>query len=87
MKMSITAAVVLAIGLVLVALSGHCSGALEVGFYKGKCGRSIDVEEIVARVVKEKFFKNQTIVAALIRMHFHDCFVNVSFFIFSKTKG
>ncbi|XP_050140421.1 peroxidase 60 [Malus sylvestris] len=76
MKMSSTAAVALAIGLVLGAFSGHCSSALEVGFYRGKCGRAIDVEEIVARVVKEKFFKNRTIVAALIRMQFHDCFVN-----------
>lgn len=90
MNMSSTAGVaVVAIGLVFLTFAGQCSGALEVGFYQGKCGRFVDVEGIVAGVVKTKFFRDRTIAAALIRMQFHDCFVNVSlsfFFFYSKTK-
>ncbi|PQQ15154.1 peroxidase 60 [Prunus yedoensis var. nudiflora] len=75
--MSSTAAVaVVAIGLVFLTFTGQCSGALEVGFYQGKCGRFVDVEGIVAGVVRTKFFRDRTIAAALIRMQFHDCFVN-----------
>lgn len=85
MNMSSAAGVaVVAIGLVFLTFAGQCSGALEVGFYQGKCGRFVDVEGIVAGVVKTKFFRDRTIAAALIRMQFHDCFVNVSlsFFFF-----
>ncbi|KAH0996774.1 hypothetical protein GBA52_020638 [Prunus armeniaca] len=77
MNMSSTAAVaVVAIGLVFLTFASQCSGALEVGFYRGKCGRFVDVEGIVAGVVKTKFFRDRTIAAALIRLQFHDCFVN-----------
>ncbi|ONI01325.1 hypothetical protein PRUPE_6G132800 [Prunus persica] len=77
MNMSSTAAVaVVAIGLVFLTFAGQCSGALEVGFYQGKCGRFVDVEGIVAGIVRTKFFRDRTIAAALIRMQFHDCFVN-----------
>lgn len=66
-------------GLIFVSLTGQCYGALEVGFYKRKC--FVDVERVVAAVVREKFFRDPTIVAALVRMQFHDCFVNVTFLI------
>jgi peroxidase len=83
MKMSRTAAVaVVALALLSVSFTGHCyggAGALQVGFYKGRCG-FLDVETIVASVVKASLFKDPTIAPALIRMQFHDCFVKVSFF-------
>ncbi|KAL3752307.1 hypothetical protein ACJRO7_013027 [Eucalyptus globulus] len=62
------------IGLVLASLSGSCHGALQVGFYNGKC-RVSDVEAIVAGVVAARFSKDPTIAPALLRMQFHDCFV------------
>jgi len=65
------------LGLILMSLTGECFGALQVGFYKGKC-KSSDVEEIVFSVVRARFLKDRSIAAALIRMHFHDCFVHVS---------
>ncbi|KAK0590139.1 hypothetical protein LWI29_023155 [Acer saccharum] len=49
--------------------------SLQLGFYRGKCGFA-DVEIIVADVVNARFIKDPTIVAALLRLHFHDCFVN-----------
>ncbi|XP_057806491.1 peroxidase 60-like [Salvia miltiorrhiza] len=65
--------------LVLAALCGQSQGAaapLQVGFYKGKCG-SADVEAVVYGVVRAWFAtKDNTIAAALLRMQFHDCFVN-----------
>ncbi|KAJ0052202.1 hypothetical protein Pint_01324 [Pistacia integerrima] len=50
-------------------------GALQVGFYRGKCGIA-DVEAIVAGVVTARFVRDPTIVAALLRLQYHDCFVN-----------
>ncbi|KAJ0941121.1 putative peroxidase [Helianthus annuus] len=75
-------AVALAVGfMIFLNLTGHCYGALEFGFYNGKCKLS-DVEDIVRRTVYSKFLRDRTIAPALIRMQFHDCFVNVSFFHF-----
>ncbi|XP_038975332.1 peroxidase 60 [Phoenix dactylifera] len=73
MKSSMLAAILLA--LIMLKLSTTCHGALQWGFYKGKCGRS-DVEAIIRGVVTARFRRDPTIVAALLRMQFHDCFVN-----------
>ncbi|XP_006487931.3 peroxidase 60 [Citrus sinensis] len=74
--MSSSAALVLALGLILVNFTGHCHGALQVGFYRGKCRLLVDVESVVATVVKAKLIMDPTITPALLRMQFHDCFVN-----------
>ncbi|KAF8412835.1 hypothetical protein HHK36_000806 [Tetracentron sinense] len=74
MKFSAAAVTLLGLGLILVNLTGFCYGALQVGFYKGKC-LTADVETIVAGVVRTRFVTDQTIVAALLRLQFHDCFV------------
>ncbi|XP_022007943.2 peroxidase 60 [Helianthus annuus] len=60
---------------IILNLTGHCYGDLQFGFYNGKC-QSSDVEDIVRRTVVAKFFSDKTIAPALIRMQFHDCFVN-----------
>ncbi|CAN0915966.1 Peroxidase 60 [Linum grandiflorum] len=52
-----------------------CYGALQVGFYRGKCGFA-DVETIVGGVVSSHLFRDPSILASLVRLHFHDCFVN-----------
>ncbi|KAK8939149.1 Peroxidase 60 [Platanthera zijinensis] len=49
-------------------------GALQTGFYNGKCGNS-NVEDIIRRAVVYKFVQDPTIVPALLRLQFHDCFV------------
>nr|XP_043623948.1 peroxidase 60 [Erigeron canadensis] len=69
------ALVVVAIGFIFLNLIGHCYGDLQFGFYKAKCG-SADVEDIVRKTVIGKFFFDKTIAPALVRMQFHDCFVN-----------
>ncbi|KAJ8428117.1 hypothetical protein Cgig2_000889 [Carnegiea gigantea] len=49
---------------------------LEVGFYDGKCSSSVDVEAIIAEQTQEEFKNDPTILPALLRMQFHDCFVH-----------
>ena len=71
-------------GLVVLALvlmmfmnfTGQCYGALQFGFYDGKCNGT-DVENIVEGVIVGWIKKDPSIVAALLRMQFHDCFSNV----------
>jgi len=57
----------------LVLATTACQG-LEVGYYKKTCPR---VEHIVRDEVKKFVYKNAGIGAGLIRMLFHDCFVQV----------
>ncbi|THG13986.1 peroxidase 57-like [Camellia sinensis] len=66
----------LAIGLIFMSsFTGQCYGQLQVGFYEGKCSGK-NVEAIVGGVIAGWIKKDPTIVAALLRMQFHDCFVN-----------
>ncbi|XP_072963671.1 peroxidase 57-like [Typha angustifolia] len=64
----------LALAVLVLSLATASHGALQYGFYKGKCGTK-DVEAIIAGVVRARFARDPTIVAALLRMQFHDCFV------------
>ncbi|KAL3537972.1 hypothetical protein ACH5RR_001338 [Cinchona calisaya] len=48
------------------------SAQLRVGFYSSSCPQA---ESIVQQVVQKKFSSDASITAALLRMHFHDCFV------------
>lgn len=45
---------------------------LQVGFYNKKCPQA---ETIVAKTVAKYFRNDKSVPAALLRMHFHDCFV------------
>uniref|UniRef100_A0A1J3D7P9 Peroxidase n=1 Tax=Noccaea caerulescens TaxID=107243 RepID=A0A1J3D7P9_NOCCA len=45
---------------------------LRVGFYNNTCPNA---ESIVQKLVSDEFKSDPTITAALLRMHFHDCFV------------
>ncbi|RDX64819.1 Peroxidase 57, partial [Mucuna pruriens] len=45
---------------------------LQVGFYESSCPKA---ESIVKKVVQNRFNRDKTITAALLRLHFHDCAV------------
>ncbi|CAL5357194.1 unnamed protein product [Camellia sinensis] len=76
LKMSKPGLAGLAIGLIFMSsFTGQCYGQLQVGFYEGKCSGK-NVEAIVGGVIAGWIKKDPTIVAALLRMQFHDCFVN-----------
>jgi peroxidase len=49
--------------------------ALEVGFYKKSCPYA---ERIVRKTVLSYYKNDPTVTAPLLRLHFHDCFVEVS---------
>ncbi|KAA8533942.1 hypothetical protein F0562_031459 [Nyssa sinensis] len=75
-KMKVLAtSLILGLSFILADLTCLCYGALQVGFYRGKCGIA-DVEAIVAGVVTGRFIRDPAIVASLLRLQFHDCFVN-----------
>jgi peroxidase len=48
--------------------------SLSYNYYEKTCP---DVEFIVAKTVKAATASDKTVPAALLRMHFHDCFIRV----------
>uniref|UniRef100_A0A0E0GMT6 Plant heme peroxidase family profile domain-containing protein n=1 Tax=Oryza nivara TaxID=4536 RepID=A0A0E0GMT6_ORYNI len=57
-----------------LALASACHG-LQLGYYKQSCPR---VEAIVRDEVKKFVYKDAGVGAGLIRLVFHDCFVEAS---------
>ncbi|XP_052173461.1 peroxidase 57-like [Diospyros lotus] len=60
------------IGLLVVVVIPTVAGQLRVGFYNASCPSA---ELIIQQVVQKRFASDPSITAALLRMHFHDCFV------------
>ncbi|KAL5547044.1 hypothetical protein UlMin_006731 [Ulmus minor] len=58
--------------LLFVLLIPFVLGDLRVGFYKARCPQA---ERVVRQLVQAHFANDSSITAALLRMHFHDCFV------------
>ena len=56
-------------------LMGCCEGQLQVGFYSSTCPQ---VEPTVQAVVRDAVASDPNMAAVLLRLHFHDCFVEVS---------
>lgn len=49
-------------------------------YYKGKCpNKYVVVEDVVSSAVLSAFSKNRATMAGVMRIHFHDCFVNVGY--------
>lgn len=57
--------------ILMVAVHG-ATGAPQVGFYESSCSNA---ESIVQSAVQAAVSADRTIAASLIRLHFHDCFV------------
>ncbi|KAG5534544.1 hypothetical protein RHGRI_022609 [Rhododendron griersonianum] len=57
--------------LIIFSITSIGSG-LSLNYYDQKCPNA---ESIVANAVKDAMMKDQTVPAALLRMHFHDCFI------------
>lgn len=57
-----------------LAILGLSEAQLQLGFYAKNCPKA---EKIVEDFVDEHIHNAPSVAAALIRMHFHDCFVRV----------
>jgi peroxidase len=66
----VKAAIIL--GFVLGLMLPMALAQLRVGFYSSTCPNA---EAIIKQAVQKKFNSDRSITAALLRMHFHDCFV------------
>ncbi|XP_074266415.1 peroxidase 57-like [Silene latifolia] len=64
---------ILAIAVMFMSLVSQSYAQLSVGFYKNKCG-AYDVESEIYKVVSGFYATDKTIVAALLRMLFHDAY-------------
>ena len=70
-----TAATTTAFLLLLLGMIGVSHGQLQFGFYSDSCPGA---EDIVTAAVQEAAASDATILPALVRLQFHDCFVRVS---------
>nr|CAB3465179.1 unnamed protein product [Digitaria exilis] len=59
--------------LLALAVAAHGYHQLSSTFYDGSCP---DAHDVVRRVIKDARVSDPRIPASLIRLHFHDCFVN-----------
>lgn len=57
----------------LFSISSHAN-ALSLNYYDHTCP---NMESIITSVVKKAMLNDKTVPAALLRMHFHDCFIRV----------
>lgn len=61
--------------LVILVMGLPVKGQLKTGFYSSSCPK---VEDIIRSTVASHSNKDPAVAAGLLRLHFHDCFVQVS---------
>lgn len=74
MASSLLLKLLLPLSLVFVLLVGVNAQALKVGFYKKTCPHA---ESIILEEMKKVLLVAPSLAGPLLRLHFHDCFVNV----------
>lgn len=77
MRTSFSLAFFFLITIALAYAIGVCHGGeLRKNFYKDTCP---EAEDIVKSIIWKRVASNSTLPAKFLRMHFHDCFVRVTF--------
>jgi peroxidase len=71
-----SAALLAAVAVVVLASAASCRGQLANNYYAGKCGNA-SVETIIRDAVKARLVWDNRMVAGLLHLQFHDCFVAV----------
>ncbi|XP_059626927.1 peroxidase 4-like [Cornus florida] len=66
-------AIITVVACLLLLMSGSCSAQLSTNFYSKTCPKVLSV---VKPVVRSAVSKEKRMGASLLRLHFHDCFVN-----------
>lgn len=66
--------------ILVMVLSVQSQGGLKPGFYSSSCPKA---EVVVRSTVTSHFNKDPTTAPGLLRLHFHDCFVQVDVIISS----
>lgn len=66
--------IMLALSVIFSCFFGFSQGQLMFGFYSNSCPNA---ESIVSRVVSQKVKESPNNVPVLLRLHFHDCYVQV----------
>lgn len=64
--------VIVILSLLLISLHTPLGNALSLNYYQQTCSNA---ETIVTNAVKKAAMNDKTVPAALLRMHFHDCFI------------
>lgn len=67
-------AAILMITILFISSALSSSNALSVDYYKHTCP---EAEPVITNVVHKGMINDRTVPAALLRMHFHDCFIRV----------
>lgn len=65
---------IIILALVLMGAAGSSSSQLSPNFYNNKCPQLLTA---VRSILKSQISKERRMGASLLRLHFHDCFVNV----------
>ncbi|ERM98996.1 hypothetical protein AMTR_s00486p00010130 [Amborella trichopoda] len=85
--MGLNSTAALALVIVLVCSSSMCYGHLSSNFYHSSCPHALST---IRSKIRSAISAERRMGASLIRLHFHDCFVNVSdefqFFIFVSVR-
>eukprot|EP01018_Ginkgo_biloba_P009817 Gb_14460 [translate_table: standard] len=64
---------ILSLSILVVLMVGHANAQLTSNFYKNSCRNVLD---LVRPVVEDAVRKEARMAASILRLHFHDCFVN-----------
>lgn len=60
--------------LIISSIFMSSSNSMSVDYYKQTCP---EAEPVISKIVHKGMINDKTVPAALLRMHFHDCFIRV----------
>jgi peroxidase len=74
--------IITSFAVILVLLGTICDAQLSSTFYDSTCPNGLNT---IRTAIRTAISKERRMAASLIRLHFHDCFVQVHLFIFDNS--